>query len=605
MAVKLFLACSLFGLAGAFAQSDVVSLPEVTVDLPLRHASASQQVTVLNDSVVWYNRGSLATLLEYQSPFSVRQNGYGMVASVSLRGTTAQQTAVVWNGININSQLNGQTDFSTLSAADYLSVAGRSGGGSVMYGSSAIGGTVHLQNDVAPIQGIAHLMMLRAGSFDTRDILYRINAGGARISGMMSAAVTSSENDYPRPDGTRNQNGAFTNVGINGSWRYRFNQRHSLQFYNRLYTDNRQFSLIDPHETPTHYRNLNSANQLVYTASANKFTTNLRIAHLAEGYRFFASPHTEDPEKAEAQTWLGRIETAWKNHRGLWVQVSAEHNQSRASGTNIDEASRDITAFAALVNHRIARRVTYEVGLRQEVTTSYQSPLLFSGGVTVDVTASWKLRANGSRNFRIPTFNDLYWSNGGNTHLRPETSYQAEIGQEFTGKLGTLKMTAFYIDIDDMIHWVPGAGASWHARNTREVTSRGVEAEWSGSWKIGIAGVSARGTYAFTRSENGATGNQLVYAPEHRGNASISVSIRRWSGWMQGVFCGETHTRSDNNRRYALDPYAVVHIGMQYRISEGFRMGAQIFNTGDQAYQTMEGRDMPLRHYQLFINLTL
>lgn len=605
MAVKLFLACSLFGLAGAFAQSDAVSLPEVTVDLPLRHASASQQVTVLNDSVVWYNRGSLATLLEYQSPFSVRQNGYGMVASVSLRGTTAQQTAVVWNGININSQLNGQTDFSTLSAADYLSVAVRSGGGSVMYGSSAIGGTVHLQNDVAPVQGVSHQMILRAGSFDTRDILYRINAGGSRISGMMSAAVTSSENDYPRPDGTRNQNGAFTNVGINGSWRYRFNKHQSLQFYNRLYTDNRQFSLIDPHETPTHYRNLNTANQLVYTASANKFTTNARIAHLAETYRFFASPLTEDPESANAQTWLGRIETAWKNQRGLWVQVSAEHNQTRASGTNIDEASRDITSFAALVNHRIARRVSYEVGMRQEVTTSYQSPLLFSGGVTVDLTPSWKLRANGSRNFRIPTFNDLYWTGGGNTHLQPETSYQAEIGQEFTGKHGTLKMTAFYIDINDMIHWVPGVGSSWHVRNTREVTSRGVEVEWSGSWKIGIAGVSARATYAFTRSENGATGNQLVYVPEHRGNASISASIKRWSGWMQGVFCGETHTRGDNNRRYALDPYAVVHIGMQYRISDGFRIGAQIFNTGDRAYQTMEGRDMPLRHYQLFINLTL
>ena len=63
-----------------------------------------------------------------------------MVSSASFRGTNAQQTAVVWNGININSQLTGQTDFNTLIPGNYGDVVVRSGGGSVQYGVAQLGG---------------------------------------------------------------------------------------------------------------------------------------------------------------------------------------------------------------------------------------------------------------------------------------------------------------------------------------------------------------------------------------------------------------------------------------------------------------------------------
>ena len=34
----------------------------------------------------------------------------------------------------------------------------------------------------------------------------------------------------------------------------------------------------------------------------------------------------------------------------------------------------------------------------------------------------------------MPTFNDLYWEGSGNPDLKPESSYQAEIGNEFIYK---------------------------------------------------------------------------------------------------------------------------------------------------------------------------
>jgi iron complex outermembrane receptor protein len=43
-------------------------------------------------------------------------------------------------------------------------------------------------------------------------------------------------------------------------------------------------------------------------------------------------------------------------------------------------------------------------------------------------------------NFRIPSFNDLYWQQGGNPDLRPENAYQYELGQEI--RFQTIRFSA-------------------------------------------------------------------------------------------------------------------------------------------------------------------
>ncbi|MBU7569152.1 MAG: Plug domain-containing protein [Flavobacterium sp.] len=134
----------------ALAQYDSIhNLKVVEIsDLQLKDYSDSQSVLKLTDSIINKNQSSLTSLLNYNSVIYFKENGLGMVSSPSFRGTTAQQTAVVWNGININSQLNGQTDFNTITTRDFNSIAVRAGGGSSIYGSSAIGGRIHLNKTI-------------------------------------------------------------------------------------------------------------------------------------------------------------------------------------------------------------------------------------------------------------------------------------------------------------------------------------------------------------------------------------------------------------------------------------------------------------------------
>ena len=124
-------------------------LPEVVVsDEKLRDFSPGLAIEKISDSVITKSSSSLTQLAQQETLIYLRENGPGGVSSPSLRGTTAQQTAVVWNGININSQLNGQTDFNTIATRNYDNISLRTGGGSIPYGSGAIGGSVHLNNDI-------------------------------------------------------------------------------------------------------------------------------------------------------------------------------------------------------------------------------------------------------------------------------------------------------------------------------------------------------------------------------------------------------------------------------------------------------------------------
>ncbi|MEE2801240.1 MAG: Plug domain-containing protein, partial [Bacteroidota bacterium] len=131
--------------------------------------SKTQTTTTLTDSISKRQSALLTDLLRFNSTIFFKENSRGGVSSPSFRGTTAQQTAVIWNGININSQLNGQTDFNTLNTRNFEEITVRYGGGSVIYGSGAIGGTIHLNDKIEFKNQFSNELFGNIGSFNTQD----------------------------------------------------------------------------------------------------------------------------------------------------------------------------------------------------------------------------------------------------------------------------------------------------------------------------------------------------------------------------------------------------------------------------------------------------
>ena len=81
---------------GGFSQESIVNSIE-EVEIYSRFSSnyhVGNSVSFLNDSILKMNNGSLAQILAKHANLYFKENGAGMLASVSLRGSGASHTAV-------------------------------------------------------------------------------------------------------------------------------------------------------------------------------------------------------------------------------------------------------------------------------------------------------------------------------------------------------------------------------------------------------------------------------------------------------------------------------------------------------------------------------
>ncbi|RZJ67821.1 MAG: TonB-dependent receptor [Flavobacterium sp.] len=609
-AKKLFFFIGLLMCQTILAQTDTIALHDVTVsDAQLKRFSTAQHVISLNDSTLRGNSVSLATLLQFNSGLYIKENGLGSgVASPSFRGTTAQQTAVVWNGININSQFNGQTDFNTIATSGFNSVDVRSGGGSVIYGSSAIGGSIHLNNDIRFGNHFENTVVASYGSFDTRNVFYRADIGTEKFALQATVSRNASDNDYEFPNATRdNINGQFENTGLNLASGYKLNAKNYVRFYSQVFDGERHFPLLTPTDTKTKYRDFNTRNLLEWVNLQTNFTSKFKLAYLNENYTYFGNVTNDSHSYGAAETFIARYDLTYEFGAKASLNAITDYTQTSGRGSDVDDHRRDIGSGALLFKHKVLKRLTYEIGVRKEITGNYDSPVLYSVGANYKVADFYDIRLSGSRNFRIPTFNDLYWADGGNPDLKPESSYQGEIGNDFKFKNVTISVNGYYMKIKDMIQWLPGTTASWFPQNVNRVEAYGAEIVADAQRRIGKHEIKFNGTYSYTISENEKTQNQLIYVPFHKATASIAYGYRKFSANVQSLFNGEVFTRSDNNERYNLDAYSVANAGIAYDFGtkNTYRLGFQVRNFLDAEYYTMERRPYPGRNYNLSLILIL
>jgi iron complex outermembrane receptor protein len=238
----------------------------------------------------------------------------------------------------------------------------------------------------------------------------------------------------------------------------------------------------------------------------------------------------------------------------------------------------------------------YELSARAEFSDRYDSPLLFSAGASYAVSGDYLVKVNFSRNYRIPTFNDLFWHSGGNLDLKPEKSFQAEVGQELHISDLKLKLTAFVIDTEDLLRWVPSTDGIWRPENTEKARNYGLEA--TADWNRNLNGhlLKFSSTYAYTQALDQRTDKQLIYVPEHKATASAGYGFGRFSSYFQMLHNGKVFTSSDN--RYSLDSYVVANAGLGYDLlKKKLELELEVQNVFNASYQSMPSRPMPGRSY--------
>ncbi len=594
-------------------KTKTIQLEEVVVsDAFLFANNKSQSILVLNDSIINKNQPTLSNLLNYNSVLYFKEYGRGMLATVSFRGTTSSQTAVVWNGINVNSQLTGDADFNTFTATDFSSINVKAGGGSVGYGSGAIGGSVHLNNDLTFNNQFSNNIRADYGSFSTSNINYSNAFSNKEWSSQIGFSRNSSENNYDYKGlftwkGTqrKNENGQYATTNLFANVGYKLNPNATITFYSQTSHTDRNISLVTESDSKTKYINSFSRNFLAYSENKKQFSKNFKVAYLTEQYQYFADIASSYFSFGRTESLIAKTDFGYQVSESIKLNGVLDYNKTKGFGTSFGNNTRHIGSVAFNAIQSFSKKWQNEVGFRKENSSDYESPFLYSVGSIYNFNSHYTLKGNFSRNFRIPTFNDLYWNPGGNPNLRPESSYQAEVSNVFKYKNFRISETIYYIKIDDLIRWVPGNGSNWTPENTNRVNTYGSETIVGWSKSVGNNYVAINGTYAYTVSKDVETSKQLFFVPYHKLTASFAYAIDSFSVNYQYLYNGFVYTRSDNDPNEIIKPYHVFNIGIDYdfKFLKSSKLGFQILNVLNRKYQSLENRPLPGRNFNMYLIL--
>ncbi len=568
--------------------------------------NSGYEVRVITDSILKNNYESLGNLLQKQANFYFKQNGNGMVSSISLRGTSASQTGVYWNGIGINSALNGQTDFNTIQANSFDEIEIRKGGGSVLLGNGSIGGAINLKDKVTFEKHQEAQLLLGAGSYDTYFSQLTATWASEKFYGKISGGALSSANDYPYL-GTdlKNDNAAYVNYNLNATLGYKINEAHTLKLNASIFDNDRELSRTLSAESDDQLKNNDSRLLLDWTYLGDRFTSSLKMAFLHEDFNYLFDKNNADNESfGESDRLIAKYDLSYFVNNTLFFRAGLEFENAKGKGTNISAVSQNDFTGYILMHHEPLDRLMYNVSFRAGASSGYDIPFIYSLDARYMVTEVLSLRAAFSANYRLPTFNDLYWEPGGNPDLKPEYSNSGELGLEFHYKSLKISGGGYFINSKDLIQWRPVTQDFWQPENVSKASNYGLEFLAEFSHSIGNHLFKLNTSYDYTIATNEAIDKQLIYVPKHRAGAILEYSWQKWQFNYNLQYIGEVYTTTSNSQ--SLDDYLLSDISF-YRGVFKNRIGLsfKVNNLFDVKYQSVAYRPMPNRNYVIQINFKL
>ena len=614
---------------------------------------------------------SIADVLTFNSPIFVKSYGRATLSTVSFRGTSASHTQVTWNDMKINNPMLGMTDFSTIPSYFIDDASLLHGTSSVNETGGGLGGAVKLSTKPANAEGFGLQYIQGVGSFYSFDEFLRLTYGNDHWQTSTRVVLSTSPNNFKYRNHDKKENIYDENMNI-------IDQYYPIE-------RNKSGSYKDLHLLQEAYYNTNCGDR--FGLNAWYVYSNRELAMLTTDYGedtdfenrqrehtfrgIFTYDHLADGWKLGAKagyiyTWMAydykrdlgngvmahmtrsrsRINTVYGQVNGeyyigtKWLftaNLSAHQHFVRSEDKNIILQSGD----KGIVGYHVGRlelsgalsakwQPTDRIGLsavvREEMFGDKWSPvipaLFFEGVLSRPGNLTFKL--SGSRNYRFPTLNDLYFLPGGNPDLRHERGWTYDAGLNFAvGKKDiytlTGSLTWFDSYIDDWIIWLPTTKGFFSPRNLKKVHAYGLELQtdlnlqFTKDWTL-----SLNSTFSWSPSINvgepltaadQSVGKQLPYVPEISANIVGRLSWRTWAFTYKWCHYSERYTMSSNDITLTgrLPKYYMSNVSLEKSLHcswADWSLKGTINNLFNEEYLSVLARPMPRINFQFFVGIT-
>lgn len=615
---------------------------QVRVARSERFAVGSRRLELDSATLSQFRGGTVADALQARSPLYLKNYGPGQAATISLRGTSAQHTAVLWNGLNIMLPTLGQNDFALLPLGAGTGVAVQPGPGAALFGGGAIGGAVLLTSETDWRPGLRGSVQADAGSFGLRGGSAQASGAGGRVSARLAASYREALNNYPYT--TLEFGGPvrhiLTGAALHRQWSvapevaWRLGQAGQLRATAWLTETDRD---IQPAVGTTNRRAREFDRSQRYALSY-QHQASTRVQWLVRGAWFEDVLNYRDvslTSNSRVRTTQGQAEATVTigQRSSLRLGIEAQHFVANLNEYGRAEVAENRGAAFALFRYDARPHLRLTANLRQAILPQ-AAPLTPTLGLEWDLLKTSAdslnapltpsphhlitLKASAARSYRAPTLNERYWQVGGNPNLRPETGLGYEAGLrhrlEISSRLRLeTELTAYQQLVDDWVQWTPGSDNLWRPRNLRQVLTQGLEASSTATWQRARHRLSARLAYAYTLARtHRATaadpvpaGLPLPYVPPHTVAGSLDYSWRGWRASATGTFTSYRFT--DAGGVSFLPGYGLLGGSLGYVLPLPGRVEALLLAQGTNllstVYESYEGRPAPPRAVLLSLRL--
>lgn len=628
-----FFACLVFRNPAYSQAVDTIQLKPVTIsESKINPLYGLKSYSV--DSITMSSKvtASMSELLGTKTSVFIKSYGQGGLATASFRGTSASHTPVYWNDVAIHSPMLSQMDFSLIPVFFLDDINLFYGGSSLVNKSGGLGGSINLDNKKLTFIKNKVSLVQQIGSFSTYGTYADVNFENGNFTGRTRLMYLTSENDFSF------LNNAVTNADYirqtredAGYYQYGilqelyFKRKNNDELSLKIWLQNNYREIPQPltvKPVPNNESQKNNAIRSIinwkHYGTKSKIETSLAYNYDYLNYinkiSFVNSDNTNQCFTANFKHYyeISPIISIKSGISGDYYFVNSNNYISK-----IDR--KQLSVFTNL-SSTFNKRIFMNLVLRKEITDNKFQPLLPSLSIEYKLLNSDNiyLKGNISRNYHLPSLNDLYWYPGGNPNLLPENGYSYEMGLKYRklkDKLFDLEyeVTYFRTKITNWILWQPDpVFRYWTPLNLKEVISSGLEVNFNYTYYLNSLIFRFNTIHTLTSAKNmkpinqndNTTDKQLIYTPLYSYNAGVRIEWKKIFINSETQYIGKRYTNTTNTRY--MPSYQLVDVSSGLVLNTNKRQYVfqfSVCNIFDINYQAIAWQPMPGRNYELILKI--
>ena len=609
-------------------QTPPVVLPEtvVTADrtpVPVEQVSAS--VTVITAAEI--ERRQYRTLNDalraVPGTTVVQSGGPGKITSVFLRGTNANHTLVLVDGVRVGdpSQVNGAPNFAhfLLDNVDRIEVV--RGPMSSLYGSDAIGGVINLitKKGSGPLKATAFAEL---GSFSTFNTGGGVQGAEGRFNYNLAMMATTTNGFSAVPSrftvGIKNEDDGYWNASFNGRFGFDISDNFQLSLFSRFgwsRTEYDAFLSEDPN-LRERTRQVSQRLQADWQLWDGKWKQTFGLSFVQVNRRDLDGTDAINgvPFAPDNRNRGRRWQFDWKNdvrlsdELGAVFGIDAERISLRTRPGRVSESTGTIGGYVNL-RWTPTEALSLTAGGRLERQDDFGTAATFRVGGTYSFKETGtRLHGGFGTAFKAPSLDQLFldfpsFGFFANRNLKPERSIGGEIGIDQSLWNGQVKVgvTLFRNDIRNLIASTALASQDPACNfgcttltNIGKARTQGVEASLElRPWET----FSLRIDYTYTDAKDRKTHEPLVRRPRHA--VDIAASWTPLPRWNLGAEL--THRSGRTDRDFSQFPSPITHLEAyrtlrfttSYDITDGVKVFGRVENFFNKNYDDPLGFQAP------------